>query len=236
MEVAILGSTGNVYHVMINEQPLCDCPDFNGGMYSSGGYCKHILFSLIRVLKLPRYHPLLLKRTYTTSDIADIFSRVRITATVSTDAATSDEVRRAYRQMLGIPGEGTDACSSVPATEDESTRKPMEEDAECTICYEEFSETPNEATTWCRAQCGNNFHLECFNKWKNSAAQRHEPTCPLCRAVWQWPPGEKPAAAPVHLDGYQNLSHISGQDPATSFLDRSFCNYGRRRRGYGRYC
>lgn len=43
----VLGHSGNVYTVHIGQVPSCSCPD----AYS---ICKHILFVLIKVLKVPR--------------------------------------------------------------------------------------------------------------------------------------------------------------------------------------
>ncbi|KAK0462385.1 uncharacterized protein EV420DRAFT_1745806 [Desarmillaria tabescens] len=43
----VLGSTGNVYTVVIGHTPRCDCPDA-----SKGNYCKHIIFVFIKVSKL----------------------------------------------------------------------------------------------------------------------------------------------------------------------------------------
>eukprot|EP00438_Fugacium_kawagutii_P006214 Skav219202 [mRNA] locus=scaffold537:50062:53657:+ [translate_table: standard] len=47
----VLGSTGNVYQVELHSSGnACSCLDFAKG----GGVCKHILFLMLRVLKLPR--------------------------------------------------------------------------------------------------------------------------------------------------------------------------------------
>ncbi|CAJ1422936.1 unnamed protein product [Effrenium voratum] len=47
----VLGSTGNVYHVELRSQGnACSCLDFAKG----GGVCKHLLFVMLRVLKLAR--------------------------------------------------------------------------------------------------------------------------------------------------------------------------------------
>ena len=46
----VLGSTGNVYTVMIKHVLSCDCPDA-----LKGNHCKHILFVLIRVLHQPSH-------------------------------------------------------------------------------------------------------------------------------------------------------------------------------------
>ena len=50
---AVLGSTGNVYDVVISQTPSCTCPD-----HAKGNLCKHILFVFLRVLRLSRDNPL----------------------------------------------------------------------------------------------------------------------------------------------------------------------------------
>ncbi|KAE9968939.1 hypothetical protein BLS_005601 [Venturia inaequalis] len=44
--ISIAGTTGNVYTITIDQVPSCDCPHA-----SKGNQCKHILFSLSRVLR-----------------------------------------------------------------------------------------------------------------------------------------------------------------------------------------
>ena len=62
-------------------------------------------------------------------------------------------------------------------------RKPIEGD--CPICFAPFG-GPDD-TVYCRAQCGQNMHKECFEMW--AATKRKSPrdkvTCPLCRTPWQ---------------------------------------------------
>ena len=45
---AVLGSTGNVYTVTISQLPDCTCPDCG-----KGNTCKHILFVMLKVLRVP---------------------------------------------------------------------------------------------------------------------------------------------------------------------------------------
>ena len=47
-EFIIMGSTGNIYNVIIKEKPTCTCPDYK----TRNKRCKHIYFVLIRVMKI----------------------------------------------------------------------------------------------------------------------------------------------------------------------------------------
>lgn len=76
-------------------------------------------------------------------------------------------------------------------------RKPI---TDCCICCEEIH--CSEDAVWCRAQCGQNVHRECFRDWRthsvNKARQRwmdcgegeenwHEAVnCVFCRTKWKW--------------------------------------------------
>lgn len=41
----VLGSTGNVYTITIDNVPSCDCPDF-----LKGNHCKHLIFVFLKIL------------------------------------------------------------------------------------------------------------------------------------------------------------------------------------------
>jgi len=43
----VIGTCGNIYNVIINQTPSCNCPDFEKGFR-----CKHIYFVLIKILKI----------------------------------------------------------------------------------------------------------------------------------------------------------------------------------------
>jgi hypothetical protein len=79
------------------------------------------------------------------------------------------------------------------------TRKPITED--CGICYEPICCLDD--AVWCRAQCGQNIHRECFRDWRTHClAQAEERSmdrddgeeengleavrCVFCRASWRW--------------------------------------------------
>ena len=72
-------------------------------------------------------------------------------------------------------------------TDDDSGRKPLEGD--CPICFEDLSESSLENTVFCKAQCGNNIHKECFDQWAQSKrSEGWEVTCgkSLSQLDWTW--------------------------------------------------
>ena len=50
-EFLVMGTTGNVYTVTIENEPSCTCPDFQLRQRR----CKHIFFILMRVMKDKKY-------------------------------------------------------------------------------------------------------------------------------------------------------------------------------------
>jgi len=53
---------------------------------------------------------------------------------------------------------------------------------DCPVCMEELDETKEELV-WCKAQCGQNLHKECFNIW-SSQSRSGVVSCVYCRADW----------------------------------------------------
>mmetsp|Transcript_41547 Transcript_41547/g.66805 ORF Transcript_41547/g.66805 Transcript_41547/m.66805 type:complete len:111 (+) Transcript_41547:750-1082(+) len=51
---------------------------------------------------------------------------------------------------------------------------------------------PAEEVTYCKAQCGQNVHTECIDRYCISQRKRNQqPMCPYCRAPWQQEGREK---------------------------------------------
>ncbi|KAF3209534.1 hypothetical protein TWF192_004186 [Orbilia oligospora] len=83
-EFKIAGSTGNVYTVVLENIPTCDCPDSN----HKNEICKHILFVMIKVLRVRdelSYQAALLN-----SEIREIFE----TSSARVEVDTSEDKRQ----------------------------------------------------------------------------------------------------------------------------------------------
>ncbi|RYP69307.1 hypothetical protein DL771_006182 [Monosporascus sp. 5C6A] len=97
-------------------------------------------------------------------------------------------------QLALLPSELREIFSQAPPIEisDDHSAKEREEDnnrkavdGDCPICFTPL-ESPDD-TVYCRAQCGQNMHTECFEMWAATkrASARDRVTCPMCRAPWQ---------------------------------------------------
>ncbi|KAN0085156.1 hypothetical protein V8E54_001623 [Elaphomyces granulatus] len=72
--VDIVGTTGNVYKVKVNNEPTCSCPDA-----AKGNQCKHIIYVgavLVNVLKAPSH--LRYQLAFLTSELCEIFEKAPI--------------------------------------------------------------------------------------------------------------------------------------------------------------
>lgn len=181
----VLGSTGNVYTVVISTSPKCDCPD-------SSPVCKHIIFVLCRVLRVPHDSHLIGQTSISTQDLTTVLGQER--GHCSADIQADKRV--------------WDALSEGISPEIDPIRKPVKPDDDCPICYEPLA---NEMLVWCKSTCGNNMHNSCMTRWMSQA--HGSAKCPLCRAVWishERTDGRR-------TDGqYTNLSHLTGQPSLTS--------------------
>ena len=65
-EIDIVGSTGNIYKVMIGPLPSCTCPD-----HQKGNECKHKVYAMHTVLKAPE--DLVYQLAYLPSELREIF-------------------------------------------------------------------------------------------------------------------------------------------------------------------
>eukprot|EP00961_Rhodomonas_salina_P258616 3494969-Rhodomonas_salina.1 len=88
-EFVVLGNTGNVYEVCIGQLPRCSCPD-----NQKGNRCKHLLFVLLRVLKVGQDDPVLWQNALLASELRQI---LRASDDVSSAVLAEAAVRQRYR-------------------------------------------------------------------------------------------------------------------------------------------
>ncbi|KAK0213389.1 hypothetical protein DFS33DRAFT_121896 [Desarmillaria ectypa] len=207
----VLGSTGNVYTVVIDHTPRCNCPDA-----SKGNHCKHIIFVFIKVLQVPHESPYWYQKALLTIELEDIFAH-------APNAIANERLRQAHLRATGeIPVSDSDKAST-------NKRMPTEED-DCPICYDKMYTEPENRLTWCKV-CGNALHGVCFAQWRTTAQNSGKNvTCVWCRAEWVFPDASKGKA--IVDEGYVNLAAVAG---VSTQRDTSSYYHGARRgsRYYG---
>jgi len=164
------------YFICFNDQhrPTCTCPDHARTTQN----CKHILFVLLRVVKLDRTLAadleLLISPRFSGTQMKKLSARIPVLH----NGSSSD--------VQSMPSQASSSLlSAIHCVL--AQRKQVSADDECAVCYEPM-DTNNEEhdpIVWCKKQCGNNLHSACFDQWANSAISRNDPvTCPYCRAEW----------------------------------------------------
>lgn len=195
-EFTILGAVGNVYTVVISRHPTCSCPDF-----AKGNLCKHILFVMLRVLKLEPTNPLVWQRAYLTSEVRNILANASVT---DQTVLASSRIRQKYTEVKygGTPG----------GSSQQSKQRPVEGD--CPICCEDLG--GGEKVVFCD-ECGNNIHQVCFDKWASTKRSKGDPvTCVYCRAPWTSLVQGPGAESTKFGNQYLNLSQFSEEHQHTS--------------------
>lgn len=241
---AVLGSTGNLYNVVISQISACDCPDAQKARGSGSSLCKHILFVLLKVAGLRQSDPRVYQAALLNSELEEIFGLIVERSRGGGERVVANaNVRNAYAQKMGT-GEVVEAEESATAVgnakggEEDSggiKRKNPEEQPECLICFDsmDFSQSSGwgKEICFCRTACGNNFHVACIQKWLSSSAamkkQYHKsdngPTCPACRSPWvdvSTINGKASASSPRRKqkrsleEGYENFGAEAGLSSA----------------------
>jgi hypothetical protein len=194
----VLGSTGNIYKIIIGRLVSCSCPDFQ-----KGNLCKHVLFVMIKVVGLSRESPLIFQVALVESELLQIFDMVK-NRRVGGGVLANERVQQAFASLCkgeGLPPEG-------------AARKPLEGDSDCPICFDSMN-AGTQTLTYCRSTCGANFHNECIQHWLGQNT-RGQSTCPNCRQPWE--DDRKRDTGNSSKEAYTNLGKIQGQ---SSVLDTS---------------
>ncbi|EPS93838.1 hypothetical protein FOMPIDRAFT_1026400 [Fomitopsis schrenkii] len=203
-EFSVLGSTGNVYTVIVDKTPSCNCPDA-----TKGNHCKHILFIFLKVLQVTQASGYWFQKGLLTSELQDIFDN----APPAPNALANPRIREAYARATGKTSSPSAAQPSA-----EKKRVPGKDD-DCPICYENMQRAGAGTLVWCD-ECGNALHKECFTQWATTARQKGQRvTCVFCRANWTAEGagagvGRRAAAAHDSYEGYVNLADVAGVSTA----------------------
>lgn len=227
-EYAILGSTGNVYNITIGTLHHCTCPDFG-----KGNLCKHIMFTLLKVLRVDVNSKYVYQKALLTTELAEIFAAAPRTLF---GVVANANVRQRYNSLTG----GNDECEVEEAKVE---RKPLEGN-DCPVCMEELD--GSEPTTYCRAVCGQNVHVECFKEWRGASERKGEAVvCMFCRSEWIDGPEDgckgkkrkkKVNGSGGHNEGFMNFASEQGmstQRDTSDYYANGWNGYGSYRRSYG---
>ncbi|KAG7087892.1 hypothetical protein E1B28_011939 [Marasmius oreades] len=228
----VSGSTGNVYTVVVDNLPRCDCPDA-----LKGNHCKHILFVFFKVFHLHRSSSHWYQKALLNSELQELFDAAPAPPQLRGHGSLADD--RIIEAWKGVTGRADPSAAASSSTE--NRRIPTPED-DCPICYDTMhdpSKTTLESLTgvleWCK-RCGNAVHKPCWNNYLGY--QRTKSTeatkCVWCRAPWYLSDSSPNKSGGKSQEGYVNLAGLPGMEDINTARDYStYHSYSRRR--YSRY-
>ena len=156
----VMGTTGNVYTVIIKNKPTCTCPDFTTRCTK----CKHIYFVLTRIMQVKEE----------AEDVIEYSDNLLINMFKSIPKITENlKVKKSILDRYNLK---KDKNGMVP-------RKIFDEETVCPICLECFLES-DEETVYCRYTCGNSIHKNCFNMYLTKKVGCDK-KCLYCLSFWE---------------------------------------------------
>lgn len=102
-EYVVMGSTGNVYNVKINDEPSCNCPDYT----QRKNRCKHIYFVLIRIMNVKKAD----QTCYNKKELKNMFKHI---PSVTDFLKVSSDIKKNYDNMKNKKISEKDLDDSCP--------------------------------------------------------------------------------------------------------------------------
>mmetsp|Transcript_176 Transcript_176/g.280 ORF Transcript_176/g.280 Transcript_176/m.280 type:complete len:554 (-) Transcript_176:143-1804(-) len=168
--------TDSIFKCVIGNTQMCSC----GMGVSRERLCCHLLFVLLKVLKIPKNCPLAWQLSFVDSEICQVLSFGTSRKNENQRATASFEYLKRgnsvnVKDAHHLPSMNT-LCKKV-------NRKDLADESTCTICQEEMTHV--EQLCFCEYQCGTQFHIKCFRMYASFNRSNKKPiTCPICRIKW----------------------------------------------------
>ena len=161
----IMGSTGNVYSVVITNKPTCTCPDFR----QRKKRCKHIYFVLIRIMKVE--NPIIKK--FTNDNLDEMFNIIPlITNNLIVDKSKRDKFHEITNNIK------SNNSKEINSKTDNKVKQRLNDNDICPICLDNINN--GKELDYCKYSCGLTLHKKCFQMWE----KRNKGICVFCRANW----------------------------------------------------
>ena len=195
--------TNKTFKVYIGENQRCSC----GGGEGRGKLCIHLLYVMIKVLKVDPKNPLSWQLSLTDIEIDKILSnahRCRRVGPYASDSSTTKKYHSFLKKGQGknmsllkkstSDDESNNDDSNINCNEEvvviEKAARSLENDPLCSICQEEMLESDilENKLCHCVAGCGSNFHTKCFKMYATYTKSENKKSvivCPMCRTNWK---------------------------------------------------
>ena len=154
------------YKVAIGDMQKCTC--------GSSDICIHILFIMLKVLRVPKNNPVVWQHSLLEREINDCLSgRYR--------AAQQRHRRPTVRNYLKRSSKSS--CDD-DNDKNNAKKRQIEEGDTCPVCLDELTNEDKELT-YCKSGCGKQAHSKCMIMYaEHQKSVGKKVTCPLCRSDW----------------------------------------------------
>ncbi|CAM6108013.1 unnamed protein product [Calypogeia fissa] len=199
----VLGAAGNVDTVRLATIPSCTCLDTQHP-------CKHILFIMLRVLKLSSEDHRIWQDALYASEVSDLIRKPILDSDGLQFGGQKgrnrfQDISNHVTESMGAGGDGNGRLKNLQ----------REVGGDCPVCFEEMGNadgSAKEEVSFCKV-CGNNVHKDCFQRWSLSKQEAGERlTCIFCRSPWfddSLQLKKRKAASESPADGYVNIADYS---------------------------
>lgn len=164
----LCGTTGNVYTVTINNNPVCTCPDHE----QRHNRCKHIFFILIQVMKVKKENED--KLEYSDDELQNMFANMpKHMMDIQTGVKADSSLLSKYSNLKVK----TNADGSIK-------RQNITSETRCPVCLDLLKDT-TDPTSHCKYGCGTVVHNECariYNEHRKNTG--YSAICFVCQRKW----------------------------------------------------
>ncbi len=161
----IMGSTGNVYSVVITNKPTCTCPDFK----QRKKRCKHIYFVLIRIMKVE--NPII--KYFTNENLEEMFNNIPL---ITNNLIVDKSKRDKFYEITNNTKSNNN--NEINSKKDNKVKQRLNDNDICPICLDNINN--GKELDYCKYSCGLTLHKKCFQMWE----KRNKGICVFCRADW----------------------------------------------------
>ena len=154
----VMGSTGNVYNVIIKNSPECSCPDYMTRMKR----CKHIYFVLIRVMRSTNED----QPQYSNDDLQVMFNNI---PQVMNNLIVDDLIKNTYEKLKQSNKLGKKEITTVSQKDTSDL---------CPVCLDDLDN--GDELDYCKFSCGKPIHKICYGMW----TKKHPVNCIFCKKSW----------------------------------------------------
>ena len=167
-EAPATATSSKKYKVAIGDMQRCTCGDSD--------ICVHILFVMIKLLRVPKNNPLVWQHSLMDREVNDILAGVHR----EQENARRRPTVRQYLRRSSTPSSVDGGCGAGSGAK----RRELEEGDTCPVCLDDLSPTDKQLT-YCSKGCGKQAHAKCMKMYaEHNQSVGKKVTCPLCRVDW----------------------------------------------------